>query len=56
MIVITGLILGIVIGATTALRRGGRALDAAQYAAGYGIAFTLIGVFVTIVLHRSLVG
>jgi len=56
MIVIAGLLIGIAIGATTALRRGGKALDAAQYAAAYGIAFTLLGLFATIVIARSLSG
>ena len=56
MLVIGGFILGAVIGATTALRRGGRKLDALQYAAGFGIAFCLGGVFLTIFLERMLAG
>ena len=55
MIVIGGLVLGAVIGAMTARRRGGRWPDAAQYAAGFGICFGLIGLFVTIFLERVLV-
>lgn len=54
MIVIAGLVIGAIIGAVTARRRGGRWPDAAQYAAGYGIALGLIGVFVTIFLERML--
>jgi hypothetical protein len=54
MIVIGGLVLGAVIGAMTALRRGGRWPDAAQYAAGFGIAFGLVGLFLTIFLERML--
>lgn len=54
MIVIGGLVLGAVIGASNALRRGGRWPDALQYAAGFGIAFGLIGLFVTIFLERML--
>lgn len=54
MIVLAGLVLGVVIGAMTARKRGGKALDMAQYAAGYGIAFTLLGLFVTIFLARAL--
>jgi hypothetical protein len=54
VIIIGGLILGVIIGAATALRRGGRKLDALQYAAGYGILFCLIGLFVTIILDRVL--
>ncbi len=56
MLVIGGFILGAAIGATTALRRGGRKLDALQYAAGFGIAFCLVGVFLTIFLERMLAG
>ncbi len=56
MIVIGGFLLGAVIGAATALRRGGRKLDALQYGAGYAIAFTLAGLFLTILLERVLAG
>ncbi|MGB8814088.1 MAG: hypothetical protein WCC57_13005 [Paracoccaceae bacterium] len=54
MIVISGLALGAVIGAALARKRGGRPADMAQYAAGFGIAFCLIGLFVTIWLERML--
>ncbi len=54
MIVIGGFILGAVIGALTARRRGGSPADMAQYAAGFGIAFCLAGLFLTIVLERLL--
>jgi hypothetical protein len=56
LIVIGGFLLGAVIGAATALRRGGRKLDALQYGAGYAIAFTLAGLFLTILLERVLAG
>lgn len=46
-------LLGIVIGAVTAKRRKGSTLDILQYAAGYGIAFALMGLIVTIVLDRA---
>ena len=52
MIVIAGLVLGVVIGAVTARKRGGARLDMAQYAAGYGIAFTLVGLIATILIER----
>ncbi|QYZ71623.1 apolipoprotein acyltransferase [Neotabrizicola shimadae] len=52
MIVIGAAILGVLIGALTARRRGGRLADILQYAAGYGIAFTLLGLFATIVIER----
>jgi Na+-driven multidrug efflux pump len=54
MIVLAGLILGIITGVLTARKHGGKPLDMAQYAAGYGIAFTLIGVFITIIIDRMI--
>lgn len=54
MIVIGGFILGAAIGALTARSRGGKAADIAQYAAGFGIAFCLLGLFLTILLERLL--
>ncbi|MFT7059779.1 MAG: hypothetical protein ACJASV_002292 [Pseudorhodobacter sp.] len=53
MIVLASMTLGAIIGATTAKRRGGKTLDAAQYAAAYGIAFALIGLFLTIFIERQ---
>lgn len=52
MIVIAGLVLGAVIGARTAIKRGGRRLDALQYGAGYAICFGLIGLFLTLFIDR----
>ena len=54
MIVIGGMILGIVMGAGIARKRGGKPADMAQYAAGFAIAFSLLGLFVTIFLERML--
>lgn len=54
MIILAGLVLGVLVGSFTAKNRGGKKLDILQYAAGYGIAFTLVGVFVTIILERNL--
>ena len=53
MITIIAAIAGIALGVATALRRGGKALDALQYGAGYGIAFTLLGMLATIVIDRN---
>lgn len=53
VIILAGLVLGALVGAGIARRRGGRGLDQAQYAAGYAIAFGILAVFVTIVLARS---
>ena len=54
MIIAAGLLSGVLVGALTAKRRGGKTLDMLQYAAGYGIAFMLIGLFATILLERNL--
>jgi hypothetical protein len=54
MIVIGGFILGALIGAFTARKRGGKPADMAQYAAGFGIALCLAGLFLTILLERLL--
>lgn len=54
MIVIAGLILGAAIGARTAIKRGGKRLDALQYGAGYGICFGLIGLFLTLFIDRMI--
>jgi hypothetical protein len=56
MFVIGGLILGALFGGWTAKRRGGRPADIAQYAAVYMIAFGLLGLFLTLVLDRLLLG
>lgn len=54
MIYVLSGLLGIVVGALTAKRRGGNRLDMAQYAAVFGIAFALIGLVITVILARSL--
>ena len=56
MIVIAGLILGAALGARTAIKRGGKRLDALQYGAAFAIIFTLLGLFLTIILHRTMAG
>lgn len=53
MIIIGGFGLGAILGALSARRRGGKAADLAQYAAAYGIAFGLLGLFLTILIARS---
>ena len=55
MIILGFLVLGVGLGLSAARKRNGNRLDLIQYAAGYGIAFTLIGVFVTIMVHRSVI-
>ena len=52
MIILAGLVMGAALGAFTASKRGGKGLDMLQYAAGYGIAFCLLGVVLTIAIER----
>ncbi len=56
MIVIIPALIGILLGAFTAKRRGGKTADILQYAVGYGIAFALVGVILTITLDKMLAG
>jgi len=52
MIVIVAAFVGAVLGAYKAKKRQGSAADIAQYAAGYGIAFTIAGLMVAIAIDR----
>ena len=52
MIVIGAVLLGAIIGGMTAYRRKGNKLDIAQYAAGYGLAFLVVGMILTVVIER----
>ncbi|TMM54438.1 apolipoprotein acyltransferase [Sulfitobacter sabulilitoris] len=52
MIVLAAALLGAIIGGITAYRRKGNGKDIAQYATGYAIAFVLVGMIATIVIHR----
>ncbi len=52
MIVIAGAILGAGWGTYLARKRGGKGPDQLLYAAGFGIAFTLVGVYLTIFIER----
>ena len=56
MIVLACTILGASLGIYLAKRNGGVMLDAVQYAASTGIAFALMGLIVTIIIHRSMLG
>ena len=55
MIVIAGAVLGAVLGALTAKKRGGSRLDMAQYAAASAIALSLAGLILTLIIHRAAV-
>lgn len=48
-------LVGILLGLRTARQRNGTGLDMAQYGAGFGIAFAILGLFVAIGV-RSLAG
>jgi len=52
MITLVFAIVGALIGGYTAKKRGGNRLDIAQYAAGYAMAFGVIGMFVVVFLLR----
>ena len=56
MIVIVAALAGALIGAYTARKRGGNRLDILQYAAGYALAFVIVGMVATVLLDRSLRG
>ena len=52
MIVIGLAILGLIIGGMTAKKRRGNRKDIAQYAVGYGFAFLIVGMFLTVIIDR----
>lgn len=52
MIVIGGFLIGAIMGAGIAYKRNGKILDILQYAAGFGIAFCILGLFATIIIER----
>ncbi|EPX81302.1 hypothetical protein thalar_00752 [Litoreibacter arenae DSM 19593] len=49
------MLIGALLGAVVAKRKGGNRLDMAQYAGGFAIIFGLIGLFVAIYLARAAV-
>ena len=52
--ILIGLVIGVAWGVRLAKKRNGSRLDMAQYAAGFGIAFMILGLFVTL-LYEYLV-
>lgn len=52
MIWTAGILGGAAYGAFTALRRGGRKLDALQYGAAFAVAFGLLGLVISVFLDR----
>ena len=53
MIVIAAALIGAILGGMTARKRGGKPADIAQYAAVYAIGFAIVGMLVTIFIHRA---
>ena len=53
MIIFSGTVLGAALGAWQAWRRKGRTADILQYAVVYALIFTLAGLFLTLIIHRS---
>jgi Na+/H+ antiporter NhaC len=51
-----GAAFGALLGAGIAKRRGGRLADLLHYAAVLAIAFALVGLFVSVIIGRSLAG
>jgi hypothetical protein len=54
MIVLAAALIGAILGGIAAKRRGGNKLDIAQYAAGYAMAFIIVGLIATVVIDRVL--
>ena len=52
MVIFLSAILGALYGAMVARKRGGSGRDLAQYAATHALIFTIIGVFVTVIITR----
>ena len=52
MIVIACLTIGAVIGWVRAANQGGKLADKLQYAAAYGLALSVLGVFATVMIGR----
>ncbi|SFS51016.1 hypothetical protein SAMN04488040_0693 [Sulfitobacter marinus] len=56
MIVILFALIGAIWGGLTARKRQGNRKDIAQYAAGYAMAFVIVGMILTVILDRVLTG
>lgn len=52
MIILLGAVLGALTGAMVARRRRGKVADLLQYGFVYALIFALIGLFVTLIIHR----
>ena len=56
MIVILFALIGAIWGGLTARKRQGNRKDIAQYTAGYAMAFVVVGMILTVILDRLLIG
>lgn len=54
--ILAGALFGALLGAGLARRRGGRGADILHYATVLAIAFALIGLFLSVILGRSIAG
>lgn len=54
MIVIAAAIIGAILGWRRAVMLGGTGRDRAQYAAGFAVAFAVLGLFATVILDRMM--
>ncbi len=54
MIILAGALAGALTGILLARARGGKRLDILHYAAGFAIAFGILGTFLTVALSRAL--
>ncbi len=52
MIVIVAFVLGVLWGGYLARRRKGNRMDIAQYAVAFGLAFAILGLFLTVLFER----
>ncbi len=53
VLVVAALVLGVLVGAWRAKRRGGKAVDMLQYAAAHAIPLMILAMFITIFLDRG---
>ncbi len=52
---LTGLLIGVILGAVRAQARGGNTLDMMQWATVYGLVFFVLGMFVLVFIERAAV-